>query len=103
MAEPAEIIGLLMGLPPVPFARLEAEGTTLSLTYEGRVMTSLDITPTDRPASWAVTQIVNDLAHGALFRSGIDALPAGEAVNAAHQVVEWWDAALCALARLSPL
>jgi hypothetical protein len=104
MTEPAEIVTLLLRrVPKVPFAELGAEGNVLTLSYEGRVLTTLEVTATERPASWAVTRIVNDLAHGALFRSGIQDLPPGESLNAAHQVVEWWDAALCALGRLAPL
>ena len=99
MAAASDIMALVLSVPAVPFARLTAEGSELRLSYEGRPMASVEITATDRPTAWSATQVINELAYQALFRSGIHALPPGEAVNAAHQLVEWWDAGICAIGR----
>ena len=99
MAQVPDIIALILAVPSVPFASLTADGSDLCLSYEGRPMANLEITATDRPTAWSATQAVNELAYQALFRSGLHSLPPGEAVNAAHQLVEWWDASICAIGR----
>ena len=101
MASADEIVALIMALPPVPFAQLSAEGDWLSLACDGRTLARLTVEATDRPTTWSATQAVNALAHQALFTSGLELLPAGESVNSAHQVIEWWDAAVCAISALS--
>ncbi|OAN47982.1 hypothetical protein A6A04_04265 [Paramagnetospirillum marisnigri] len=99
MASAAEIIAVIRSLPSVPFARLEVDDTEVSLVYEGRALARVGVASTDRPTLWSANQMLNDLAHQALFQSDIKTLAPAEAVNAAHQVLEWWDAVVCAIAR----
>lgn len=102
MASARDIVATITALPSVGFAQLISEGpATLMLYDDGRLLARMDIADTDQPALWSATQVVNALAHRALFSSPLADLPAGEAVNGAHQVVEWWDAMICAIAAIS--
>lgn len=102
MASAAETIALITGLPPVAFARVMPTGADgLTLIYEGRALADITVAATDQPAPWSANQVINLLAHRAVFASSLAELPAAEAVNAAHQVIEWWDAMVCAIAALN--
>lgn len=102
MASAADIVALITTLPPVAFAQVTPRGEDgLTLVYEGRDLASVTVAATDQPAPWAANQVVNLLAHRAVFASSLAELPPAEAVNAAHQVIEWWDAMVCAIAALN--
>ncbi|MCA1908268.1 MAG: hypothetical protein LDL39_07900 [Magnetospirillum sp.] len=101
MAGIAETKDLLASLPKVAFAQFEMDGDQLSLSCDGRLLARVTLTDDDRPAPWSANQAINLLAHQALFTSGIDALPPAEAVNTAHQVLEWWDGVVCAISALN--
>jgi len=101
MATIAETIALLSSLPKVAFAKLGVDGGSLTLSCDGRLLAQITLTDDDRPAAWSANQAVNLLAHQALFTSGIDTLPPAEAVNNAHQVLEWWDGVVCAISALN--
>jgi hypothetical protein len=99
MADATEVMAAVLALPPFPFARVAFEDGALALVYEGRALARVEVEDTDRPVPWSANQVVNLLAHRAIFASNVAALPPAEAVNAAHQLVEWWDSAVFAIAR----
>lgn len=101
MARIADTLALLASLPNVAFAQFEMDGDQLSLSCDGRLLARVTLTDDHRPAPWSANQAINLLAHQALFTSGIDALPPAEAVNNAHQVLEWWDGVVCAISALN--
>ncbi|MGE4278937.1 MAG: hypothetical protein AB7G62_05080 [Magnetospirillum sp.] len=103
MATIAETTALLTSLPKVAFAQFDIAGEQLSLSCDGRLLARITLSADDRPAAWSANQAINLLAHQALFTSGIDALPPAEAVNNAHQVLEWWDGMVCAVSALNRL
>lgn len=103
MATIAETKGLLASLPKVTFAQFDIADDQLTLSCDGRLLARITLAEDDRPAPWSANQAVNLLAHQALFTSGIDALPPAEAVNNAHQVLEWWDGMVCAISALNRL
>lgn len=98
-ASSQEIIAFLLGLPQFRFAALRAEGDRLILVYENRDLAEITVAPSPREREAAAAEALNALIHRGLYHSPLASRPPGEAVNAAHQLVELWDALSFAIAR----